>query len=142
MIVGEVKKSCFIITLWICHVIIIYMHCILENQLWYDHKNQLKSAFMYYLFKVKYLKRYFIDLVSVKSTKITIFSRWKLRHKLCRMNITEFMNKQYFEIIKRLLILTIDTSGSNNWLLIPLRRSIQNRSLPMKTQYSSWVFMK
>ena len=50
------------------------INCILENQLCNDHKKQLKSAFIYYFFKVKYLKNDLIDLDSVKSFKITIFS--------------------------------------------------------------------
>ena len=37
---------------------------------------------MYYYFKLNILKNYFIYLDSVKSSKITIFSRLKLRHKL------------------------------------------------------------
>ena len=99
-------NNCFIITLWIFHVI------------------------YYFFFKVKYLKNCFIDFDSVKSYKITNY----------KTQIMQIEIKQYFEIIWRPLILTNSTSGSKNWLLILLRRSIKNRSWSMKTQYSSWIF--
>ena len=47
------------------------MYCILEK----STLKRLKSVFIYYFFKVKYLKNYFIDLDSVKSSEITVFSR-------------------------------------------------------------------
>ena len=70
------------------------MDYILKNQFWNDHKKQLKSAFIEYFFKVNYLNFFFIDLDSGNSSKITIFSRWKLRQNYAnQINITGVMNK-------------------------------------------------
>ena len=70
-------------------------------QIGLDHSHEtrtkicLNPVFIYYIFKIKYLRNLWIDFNSVKSSEIAVFSRYKIQKKYEGnwIIITEVMNK-------------------------------------------------